>query len=314
MVAVLLLSACDNPSAPATKPQQMAGAEEVLVPAGAFIMGSNKVDTSGKQEEYGLVKPLFLDEHPEHPVTLPAFYIDAYEVTNRQYKVFVQAARQPEPVEWTQNGYNLIEARLKATDLETLRWIASEYFKFDLDTRAMSKAQLLQAMMDDWAVKDRLPVSGVSWFEAAAYCVWAGKRLPTEAEWEKAARGAQGLEFPWGSQWSTDQTNIGDDTDWEGGIAPVGSYPNNRSPFGVYDMAGNVWEWVADWYQPYPNSDYQSDAFGEKHKVIRGGGGGVGHYSLSFFFRSAMRGYASPSSQSGDVGFRCARDAPIAQQ
>ena len=284
------------------------GEEGVLIPAGPFIMGSNKVDSDNKKKEYGLVKPLYLDEHPQHKVTLPTFYIDKYEVTNIEYKQFVYGAHYKEPFEWSQNGYNLVMTRLKQTDLESLQWIVSEYFKLDRDTRRMNKQQLLGVISESWLLKDQLPVIGVSWQDASTYCDWRGKRLPTEMEWEKAARGEQGLEFPWGNNWDTGQTNVGDDADWEGGIAPVGSYPQNKSPYGVFDMAGNVWEWVSDWYQPYPGSQYQSKDFGETNKVIRGGGGGVGHYSLSFFFRSAMRGYALPTAKSGDVGFRCARD------
>ncbi|NOX93275.1 MAG: formylglycine-generating enzyme family protein [Gammaproteobacteria bacterium] len=272
-------------------------------------MGSDKVDTSGKQQEYGLVKPLFLDEHPAHRVELPDYYIDRYEISNAQYKKFVLETGRAEPFSWTQNGFNLLESRLRASDLETLRWIATEYFKFDIDTRSVTKKRLLQLMQKDRAMKNRLPVTSVSWYDANTYCQWAGKRLPGEAEWEKAARGEDGREFPWGNEWDTGLTNVGDDADWEGGIAPVGSYENNQSPYGVYDMAGNVWEWTADWYQPYANNDYTSKDFGETQKVIRGGGGGVGHYSLSFFFRSAMRGNAAPNTQSGDVGFRCAWDA-----
>ena len=305
LAMLLCLAGCDFSPSKSNKSQVMNG---VLITAGEFIMGSDKVDSSGKQEEYGLVKPLFLDEHPPHRVSLPAYFIDRFEITNAQYKEFVTSSRHPEPFHWSQNGFNLVPARLQASDLETLRWIATEYFKFDIDTRSASKAQLLRMMQQDQNLKGRLPVTNVSWYDAEAYCRWAGKRLPSEAEWEKAARGEEGREYPWGDDWNTGKTNVGDDADWEEGIAPVGSYENNQSPYGVYDMAGNVWEWTADWYQAYPNSDYTSDDFGEKHKVIRGGGGGVGHYSLSFFFRSAMRGNALPNTNSADVGFRCAWD------
>jgi len=303
---MVILSACDLSQ---KSPNRTDSSAERQISTGPFIMGSDKVDASGKQQEYGLVKPLFLDEHPAHQVELPDYYIDTYEVTNAQYKKFVRATGRAEPFPWTQNGYNLLQERLQASDLESLRWIATEYFKFDLDTNQMSKPALLKAMSDDQRIKDRLPVSNVTWQDADSYCRWVGKRLPTEAEWEKAARGTQGDEFPWGDEWDTGKANVGDDADWEGGIAPVGSYANNKSAYGVFDMAGNVWEWTASWYQPYPQSDYSSKDFGETHKVIRGGGGGVGHYSLSYFFRSAMRGNALPTTQSEDVGFRCARNA-----
>ncbi|MBL1274809.1 MAG: SUMF1/EgtB/PvdO family nonheme iron enzyme [Ectothiorhodospiraceae bacterium] len=279
-----------------------------LIPAGAFMMGSNKVDTKGKQQEYGLVKPLFVDEHPEHRVELPAFYLDPYEVSNLQYKQFVQTTQHAEPFPWSQNGYNLVVARLQSSDLESLRWIATEYFKFDLDTEKMSKPALIAEMQQNHATKDRLPVASVSWKDADDFCRWAGKRLPTEAEWEKAARGEEGFEFPWGNDWDVAKANVGDDADWEGGIAPVGSYSDTHSVYGVFDLAGNVWEWTSSWYQPYPGSEYTSKEFGTTHRVIRGGGGGVGHYSFSFFFRSAMRANSLPNAQSEDVGFRCAWD------
>lgn len=305
ITAVFFVPGCDRSSSLShAKPST----EEVMVPAGPFIRGSNKVDKEGKSKEFGLVKPLYLDEHPQRKIDLNAFYIDKFEVSNQQYKQFVINNKYPEPFDWSQNGYNLLEERLKATDLETLRWIASEYFKFDLDTRDMNKPQLLKAMLEDQKKKDRLPVTGVTWYDANNFCRWMGKRLPKEAEWEKAARGSDGLEYPWGSQWSAELTNVGDNDQWEGGLAPVGSYPQNKSPYGVYDLAGNVWEWVEDWYQAYPESDYDSKEYGEKNKVLRGGGGGVGHYALSYFFRGAMRSYAPPMVKNNDVGFRCARD------
>jgi formylglycine-generating enzyme required for sulfatase activity len=279
----------------------------VLIPAGPFILGSDKEDTTGQQQEYGLVNALYVDEHPRQTMSLPAFYIDKFEVTNKQYKAFVQATSRKEPFYWTQNGYNLVETRLKETDLETLRWIATEYFKFDLDTSTMSKSDLLNEMNKDQKVKDTLPVTGVTWLDAHDYCQWRGMRLPSEYEWERAARGTEGLEYPWGNQWQPDITNIGDNTDMPEGITPVGSYPNNKSPEGVYDLSGNVWEWVDSWYLPYPGSTLERKEFGEKNKVLRGGGGGVGHYALSIFFRAAARSFAPPITSSDDIGFRCAK-------
>lgn len=303
---LFLPAGCSDENAKSARLQDNTDAM-VEIPAGHFIMGSNKRDESGKQQEYGLVNPMYLDEHPEHRVYVDVYLIDKYEVTNTAYKKFVLATKRKEPFEWTQNGYNLIEAKLKVTNIDTLRWIASEYFKLDVDTRQASKVKLLQFMAKDRAVKDRLPVTGVSWFDAKDYCQWLGKQLPTEQQWEKAARGPQGLEYPWGSQWNPLITNTGDDSDWDEGVAPVGSYPENRSPYNVYDLSGNVWEWVDDWYQAYPESDYTIKAFGKTNRVIRGGGGGVGHYALSVFFRGAARSHSIPSEKNPDVGFRCAK-------
>jgi len=291
------------------QPTRFKGDTEAMVevPAGQFVMGSDNRDESGKQQEYGLVNPMYLDEHPRHRVYLDVYLIDKYEVTNLAYKQFVLAENRKEPFQWTQNGYNLIEAKLKVTKIDTLRWIATEYFKLDVDTRKASQAKLLQFMVKDQAAKDRLPVTGVSWFDARDYCQWLGKQLPTEQQWEKAARGPEGMEYPWGNEWNPLITNTGDDSDWKEGVAPVGSYPDNGSPYGVYDLSGNVWEWVYDWYKAYPGSDYSINAFGNTNRVIRGGGGGVGHYALSVFFRGAARSYSIPNNKNPDVGFRCAK-------
>jgi formylglycine-generating enzyme required for sulfatase activity len=152
----------------------------------------------------------------------------------------------------------------------------------------------------------RLPVTGITWFEADSYCRWAGKRLPTEAEWEKAARGPEGLEFPWGNTFDEKKGNIGSK-----GLAAVGSFPEGRSPYGIYDLAGNVSEWVADWYKPYPGNSYTHPAFGKRFKVVRNSswGGSVGHFTLSHFYRSAYRFFQPPERRFRDVGFRCASDA-----
>jgi len=320
MVIALLLWACNdqvttNVTQNSTSVEPVAAASSsgakpegmVLISAGEFVLGSDKVDDSGKQQEYGLINPLYLDEHPQQTLQLDAFYLDTYEVTNAEYKFFVHQTNHKEPFSWSQNGYNLVNARLEATDLKTLRWISAEYFKLDVDTTTMDKVQLLSALYDQQRVQDSLPVTMVTWHDAHAYCQWAKKRLPTEQEWEKAARGPKGLEYPWGDQWDPNITNIGDNTSWPGGIAPVGYYPNNKSLYGAYDLSGNAWEWVDSWYQPYVGSTLQRKAFGETNKVLRGGGGGVGHYALSLFFRGAARAFAPPETASDDIGFRCAR-------
>ena len=281
----------------------------VVVPAGDFIMGSDKVDKQGLQRQYGFETPLYMDEHPEHKVHLSAFKIDVYEVTNGEYKAFLLKARGRGhvPEAWRFNGYGLARSQADAMDVATLRKIAVNDFKLDMDTRTMDKAALIAVMFKQQQIMDKLAVTGVTWQDSDAYCRWRGKRLPSEAEWEKAARGPDGLEFPWGDKWDSQITNTGENADNDQGIAAVGSFPRNKSPYGAYDMSGNAWEWVEDWYQPYPGSTYKSDAFGKKYKVIRGGGGGVGHYALSYFFRGATRQYADPRMSAEDVGFRCAK-------
>jgi len=300
----LFIAACGGKE----QPRSIVAAEPMIkIPAGPFIQGSNKVDNSDKKNEYGLVDPLFLNEHPQRQVELGEFEIDQYEVSNKAYKLFVTKTGHAEPFHWSQNGYNLLPQRLQATDIDTLRWIATEYFKLDEDTSAMNKAQLLDTMAKEQEKLDKFPVSNVTWNDADAYCHWLHKHLPSEAQWEKAARGSDGQEYPWGQEWRPDITNTGDNADNDSGLAPVGSFPNNRSPYGVYDLSGNVWEWVQDWYDAYPGSDYKQKEMGHSNKVLRGGGGGSGHYALSVFFRGAARSYAKPEMQSNDVGFRCAR-------
>jgi formylglycine-generating enzyme required for sulfatase activity len=194
-------------------------------------------------------------------------------------------------------------------DVKRLRTIASDFVRVDKDTREMQKTELIEAVLARQKALDKLPVGNVNWFDAKAYCEWRSARLPSELEWEKAARGTDGREYPWGNEWDPQITNTGDDGQWDAGIAPVGSYPKNKSPYGALDMSGNVWEWVADWYQAYPDSDYESENFGSTSRVIRGGGGGVGHYAISYFFRAATRQFSEPDLESEDVGFRCAKDA-----
>lgn len=282
----------------------------VRVPAGKFIMGSNNSGEAQAGKEFGNAKPWYLDEHPQRKVTTPAYAIDQYEVTNAQYREFVRKAQHAPPTVWVDNGYilSLKMEKLAPLDADQLRRLATKVFHLDVDTASMEKEQLLQAIKERLALMDKLPVTFVSWFDADGFCRWAGKRLPTEMEWEKAARGTQGNEFPWGAQWAAGRSNSGDEA-WDDGVAPVGSYPTDKSPFGVYDLAGNVSEWVADWYKPYPGSDYQSDDFGTKYKVIRGAAWGrEGHYAIKLFQRGAYRFNLSPDSTLADLGFRCAKN------
>jgi formylglycine-generating enzyme required for sulfatase activity len=283
----------------------------VLIPAGSFIMGDDKVEKSNMAGEFGNVKPWYLDEHPKHTVKLPTYYIEEHEVTNKQYLAYVVSADIDPPGYWLTNGY-ILRMKMAAMDkvnIEKLQQLAANVFKIDKDTRRMSQEELLKDITDKLVYMDSLPVTYVNWKQASDYCGWVGLRLPSEEEWEKAARGSTGQEFPWGNEFKKQMSNTGSEQ-WDMGVAPIESYQTDKSPYGIYDLAGNVSEWVADWYKAYPGSDYESQAFGEKFKVARGAGwgGGAGHYALQLFQRGAYRSNLQPDQTFDDVGFRCAAD------
>lgn len=266
-MCAVLLSACgrgDDPVPPA--PELPPPLEEVmlLIPAGEFTMGSDKVDKENKWREFGYSQPWFLDEHPQHKINLPAFYIDRHEVTNAAFAAFLIKAGR---------------------------------------TNARRMREEVAKQKTAWANE---PVANITWQFAADYCVAAGKRLPTEAEWEKAARGTDGREYPWGDAWDAQRANAGGGS----GVMPVESYAMGVSPYGVHDMAGNVAEWVSDDYRPYRGANFVSPAYAEHHKVVRGGGwGGVGHYAVPHFYRTAYRDFELPERVFNDIGFRCAKNA-----
>jgi eukaryotic-like serine/threonine-protein kinase len=219
---------------------------------------------------------------PVHGVYLNDFYMDKYEVTNALYKACADAGICPP----------LLNAPYKAC----------------VDAGACDPAEQKEPTYYGNPEFDRYPVIYVSWDQADTFCKWRGARLPTEAEWEKAARGTEGRIYPWGEALGCDLANYGHCV---GDTTPVGSYEKGKSPYGVYDMAGNVWEWTADWYSEsyYQNSPTVNPAGPESgdSRVLRGGA-----WDNDFGLRSTTR--SSSPSQSGFldvIGFRCARDASL---
>lgn len=204
-------------------------------------------------------------ERPPHQVFVEAFEIDIFEVTNEEFERFVTAT-----------GYET-EAD-KGGESQTWRSYAEG--------------------------KPKHPVVKVSWNDAEAYCQWADKRLPTEAEWEKAARGTEGYIYPWGNEWDSTKANAKEGG--HRGTTIVGSFPEGASPYGVMDMAGNVAEWTTSWfdaYPGYPGGDNEAQYFGEEYRVIRGGG----WFSAAEQVRTTERSCSSEDLRNDDVGFRCVR-------
>jgi len=168
--------------------------------------------------------------------------------------------------------------------------------------------------------EDDLPVTTVNFYDAAAYAEWAGKRLPSEAEWEKAARGPTDFDYPWGSQFDFTRANLSSSAKkkFGNGLKPVGSFPQGSSPYGAEDMIGNVWEWVHDYYQPYPGNRSWQVEFSKESVVVRGMSFmGVGHFPekeyrkvVALKSRVSYREKLHPVLRKPDLGFRCAKDVP----
>jgi len=256
----------------------------VLCPAGEFIMGADQASS----------------EHLLHQVRLASFWLDQREVTNRQFRAFVAETKYQTQAE--QVGYGTV------MDMRRGEW------------QKVEGATWRQPQGPESTIigREDHPVVQVSWFDARAYAQWRGKRLPTEAEWEYAARaGLSGMDYPWPTSafeparanfWQGPFPGVDQKQDGYRGTATVGSFASNR--FELSDMAGNVWEWCADWY----SADYYERAKTEnplgptqgKHRVIRGGSWLSSLDQLAMWRRHAL----APHFCNDQIGFRCAKNQP----
>jgi formylglycine-generating enzyme required for sulfatase activity len=212
------------------------------------------------------------DAVPVHTVFLPTYYIDRYEVTNEEFAAFLNENKNME----REIGIGTMGCRI------------------------MKQGSSFRSIPG----YENHPVTKVTWNGATQFAAWRSARLPTEAEWEKAARGTAGLSYPWGDRFLPDMTSCCGDS-----LRQIGSFPGGASPYGVMDMAGNAWEWVSDawtsdYYEHSPEHDPAGPQFDGRYRVLRGGS----HASDSNTMKCAYRGHHFPDKFISGVGFRCARD------
>lgn len=276
----------------------------VLLSGGAFLMGTD--DARGYAAD---------GEGPVREVSLSPFWIDAYAVSNARFAAFVDATGYVTDAE--RYGWSFVFGGLLPEDFPETRGVAAAPWWRQVEGAAWRHPEGPHSNIDDRAGH---PVVHVSWLDAVSYCSWAGLRLPTEAEWEYAARG--GLvqqQYPWGDELTPGgehRCNI-----WQGtfpshntlddgyfGTAPVDAFPPNG--YGLFNMTGNAWEWCADWFSPSfhvdgPRADPMGPPAGT-HRVIRGGSY-LCHESYCYRYRVAARSANTPDSSTGNTGFRSAR-------
>jgi gamma-glutamyl hercynylcysteine S-oxide synthase len=261
---------------------------EVLVPGGAFTMGTS-------------TEPWALDnERPAHAAHVDAFWIDTAPVTNGEYAEFVAAGGYAQPRWWSEAGWrHRVEAELEAPQFWERDGATGEWYR--------RRFGVLEPLPADE------PVVHVCCHEADAYAAWAGKRLPTEAEWEKAARfdpaTGRTRRYPWGDEDPTpEHANLGQRHLQP---APVGAYPKGASALGVHQLIGDVWEWTSSGWHPYPGftmfpyPEYSEVFFGGDYRVLRGGSFGTDPAAV----RATFRNWDHPIRRQIFAGFRLARDA-----
>jgi len=293
--------ATSTPKAGYVKVNEKDGAEMVYVPAGEFLMGLTENEAEAVWKECGkdCERSWIFDEVPQHEVYLDSYWIYKTEVTNDMFATFVKETQ------WE-------------TDAEKagISWVNNQKTE-EWEETVGANWQRPAGENSNIEGKGNYPVVQVSWQDAEAYCEWAGGRLPTEAEWEKAARGTDGRKFPWGNEELTGErlnycdTNCefssSDESENDGysETAPVGNYPLGASPYGALDMAGNVWEWVQDWYAEdyYTNSpkDYPPGPTTGEERVLRGGAWSDPY----LWIRTTDRGKSNPALSTNVTGFRC---------
>lgn len=269
LIFALFSAGCASQVATRTNPVD--GQVMVRVSGGEFTMGTSVEQAANLAAKFGIQASALSMEAPRSSLSLEEFWIDQMPVTNAEYKKFLDA--NPErPVPFVDDPL-------------------AHSFNWDAKTRMFP------------ASRGAYPVVLVSWYDASAYCQWAGKRLPTEAEWEKAARGTDARLYPWGNEWDSTKANTA-----EGRIndaTPVGQFTKGGSPYGALDMVGNVWQWTSSLDRPYPyhTTDGREDPNAEGLRVVRGGAWLFG----AAITRTAMRSAFEANDVSLSIGFRCAQ-------
>ena len=276
----------------------------IMIPGGQFRMGS---DADEGEPGDG--------EAPSRLVTLGAFWVDAMAVSNADYARFVAATGYQTAAE--RAGWSFVFAGLLPDDFPPTRGVAETPWWREVEGACWRAPEGPRTPVEE---RMEHPVVHISWHDASAYCAWAGKRLPTEAEWECASRGGlDGKRYPWGDEltpggehrcniWQGQFPRSNTNEDGFYGTAPVDAFEPNG--YGLFNTSGNAWEWCADWFSPYHSGAPLTNPSGPDagtHRVIRGGSY-LCHESYCFRYRVAARSANTPASTTGHTGFRCARD------